>query len=379
MSSVFVISAPAETTKEEVVNSLRSKIAGQAEIRPFRLPDFKIGTLDSLVVLSDDLGKYDQAFEGITNKIAENLKSLVHNDVEQWKNNLIVDDKSVDDYLQSFQWNDMKYRTDKSLREICDIIVQDVNSIDSLMKSRMTKYNLVKSQLTCLQRKQTGNLSVKSLVDIVKKEHFVLNSEYLTTLLVAVPKSLVKEWYGCYETLTQMVVPRSSELIAQDDEYSLFNVTLFKKVVDDFKKACRERKYQVRDFTFDENRISQEQKDLAAISAEEKDQWQTSLRLCKANFGESFSCWMHIKALRVYVESILRYGLPPNFQPMIIKPKNKNERKVREVLAQHYAKLGEKNNEEKKKKKEQIDENIQLLLGDKDYYPYVSFDINWKV
>jgi len=89
---------------------------------------------------------------------------------------------------------------------------------------------------------------------------------------------------------------------------------------------------------------------------------------------------MHIKALRVYVESILRYGLPPNFQPMIIKPKNKNERRVREILAQHYDKLGEKNNgEEKKKKKEQIDENIQMLLGDKEYYPYVSFDINWKI
>jgi len=377
--SVFVISAPAETTKEEVVNSLRSKIAGQAEIRPFRLPDFKIGTLDSLVVLSDDLNKYDQAFEAITVKIADNLKSLVHGDVEQWKNNLIVDDKSVDNYLQGFQWNDMKYRTDKSLREICDIIVQDVNSIDSLMKSRMTKYNLIKSQLTSLQRKQNGNLSVKSLVDIVKKEHFVLNSEYLITLIVAVPKSLIKEWYASYETLTSMVVPRSSQLIAEDDEYGLFNVTLFQKVAEDFKKACRERKFQVRDFTFDENKINQEQKDLAAISAEEKDQWQTSLRLCKANFGEIFSCWMHIKALRVYVESILRYGLPPNFQPMIIKPKGKNDRKVREILAQHYAKLGEKNEEKKSKKSEPIDENIQMLLGDKDYYPYVSFDINWKI
>ncbi|ORX84615.1 ATPase, V1 complex, subunit C, partial [Anaeromyces robustus] len=376
--SVFIISAPAETTKEDVVNSLRSKIAGQAEIRPFRLPDFKIGTLDSLVVLSDDLSKYDQSFEGITNKIAENLKTLVHGDVEQWKNNLIVDDKSVDNYLQGFQWNDMKYRTDKSLREICDIIVQDVNSIDSLMKSRMTKYNLIKSQLTSLQRKQTGNLSVKSLVDIVKKDHFVY-SEYLTTLIVAVPKNLVKEWYASYETLCPMVVPRSSELIEQDDEFSLFNVTLFKKVVDDFKNACREKKFIVRDFTFDENKISQEQKDLAAINAEEKDQWQTTLRLCKANFGESFSCWMHIKALRVYVESILRYGLPPNFQPMIIKPKNKNERRVRDILAQHYAKLGEKNTEGKSKKKEQIDENIQMLLGDKEYYPYVSFDINWKI
>jgi len=35
--------------------------------------------------------------------------------------------ESVDNYLQGFQWNDMKYRTDKSLREICDIIVQVIN------------------------------------------------------------------------------------------------------------------------------------------------------------------------------------------------------------------------------------------------------------
>ena len=33
-----------------------------------------------------------------------------------------------------------------------------------------------------------GNLMTRSLVDVVRKEHFVLNSEYLRTLLVVVPK-----------------------------------------------------------------------------------------------------------------------------------------------------------------------------------------------
>ena len=33
-----------------------------------------------------------------------------------------------------------------------------------------------------------GNLMTRSLVDLVKKEHFVLNSEYLITLMVVVPK-----------------------------------------------------------------------------------------------------------------------------------------------------------------------------------------------
>ena len=33
-----------------------------------------------------------------------------------------------------------------------------------------------------------GNLSVRSLADIVKKEHFIGDSEYMDTVLVAVPK-----------------------------------------------------------------------------------------------------------------------------------------------------------------------------------------------
>ena len=32
--------------------------------------------------------------------------------------------------------------------------------------------------------------------------------------------------------------------------------------------------------------------------------------------SESFMAWIHVKALRVFVESVLRYGLPVNFQGM---------------------------------------------------------------
>jgi V-type H+-transporting ATPase subunit C len=34
----------------------------------------------------------------------------------------------------------------------------------------------------------SGNLAVRNVADVVKKEHFVLDSEYLETLVVAVPK-----------------------------------------------------------------------------------------------------------------------------------------------------------------------------------------------
>lgn len=39
-----------------------------------------------------------------------------------------------------------------------------------------------------------------------------------------------------------MIVPRSSQLVYQDSDFGLFTVSLFKKVVNDFKLMAREKK-----------------------------------------------------------------------------------------------------------------------------------------
>ena len=53
-----------------------------------------------------------------------------------------------------------------------------------------------------------------------------------------------------------MIVPRSSHLITQDAEYGLFTVTLFKKVIEEFKLHAREKKFIVRDFTYNEEELA---------------------------------------------------------------------------------------------------------------------------
>lgn len=69
---------------------------------------------------------------------------------------------------------------------------------------------------------------MRSLVDIIKKEHFIDESEFMETQIVAVPeyahhvnsfqvvltmvfgRNLTKEWNSKYERLTNFIVPRSS-------------------------------------------------------------------------------------------------------------------------------------------------------------------------
>lgn len=110
---------------------------------------------------------------------------------------------------------------------------------------KLAEYNTVKGQLSAVSRKQGGSLAVRDLADVVQRVRMV-DSENLTTLLVAVPKHQAPDWYGCYERLAQYVVPRSSRMVIEEGDYQLFTVTLFKRTIDAFKTAAREKGFQAR-------------------------------------------------------------------------------------------------------------------------------------
>lgn len=51
------------------------------------------------------------------------------------------------------------------------------------------------------------------------------------------------------------------------------------------------------------------------------------------NASQAFSCWIHLCVVRLFVESILRYGLPPQFQAVAVRPHARMEARLRAVLA----------------------------------------------
>ncbi len=145
------------------------------------------------------------------------------------------------------------------------------------------------------------------------------DSEHLETHLVAVPKSGVKDFTRSYETLSPMVVPRSAYFVSSDDEFSLYAVTTFKKHSNEFVHKCREKKWIPRDFKFKEGGKEEEAKELTKTEAEEKRVWGETLRLGRTGYSETVMALVHVVVLRVFVESVLRYGLPLDFVSALIK------------------------------------------------------------
>lgn len=98
------------------------------------------------------------------------------------------------------------------------------------------------------------------------------------------------------------------------------------------------------------------------------------LRWLKVNFSEAFIAWIHIKALRVFVESVLRYGLPVNFQAVLLQPHKKSSTKrLREVLNSVFRHL------DQVAAASILDASVEipgLQLSTQDYFPYVYFRID---
>ncbi|XP_021553439.1 V-type proton ATPase subunit C 2 isoform X3 [Neomonachus schauinslandi] len=386
MSEFWLISAPGDQENLQALermNTVTSK-SNLSYNTKFSIPDFKVGTLDSLVGLSDELGKLDTFAESLIKKMAQSVVEVMEDAKGKVPENLLANGGlkekmkylkiDLPSFVTHFEWDMAKYPAKQPLVSVVDTLAKQLAQIETDLKSRTATYNTLKTNLENLEKKSRGNLFTRTLSNIVSKEDFVLGSEYLITLLVIVPKPSYTKWQKTYESLSDMVVPRSTKLIAEDNEGGLFTVTLFRKVIEDFKTKARENKFTVREFYYDEKEIKREREEMSRLLSDKKQQYGPLLRWLKVNFSEAFIAWIHIKALRVFVESVLRYGLPVNFQAVLLQPHKKSSTKrLREVLNSVFRHL------DQVAAASILDASVEipgLQLNNQDYFPYVYFHID---
>ena len=376
MLEFWLISAPGDKENLQALermNTVTSK-SNLSYNTKFTIPDFKVGTLDSLVGLSDELVKLDIFAESLIRRMAQSMVEVMEDAKGKVQENLLANGVDLMSFVTHFEWDMAKYPAKQPLVSMVDTLAKQLAQMETDLKSRTAAYNTLKTNLENLEKTSMGNLFIRTLSDIVSKEDFVLDSEYLITLLVIVPKPSYVQWQKTYESLPDMVIPRSTKLIAEDKEGSLFTVTLFQKVSDDFKTKAKESKFTVREFYYDEKEIKREREEMTRLLSDKKQQYGPPLRWFKVNFSEAFIAWIHIKALRAFVESVLRYGLPVNFQAVLLQPRKRScTKRLREVLNSVFRHLDEA------AAASVLDASVEipgLQLSNQDYFPCVYFHID---
>lgn len=79
--------------KDDAISSLSATISAEnGGVRPFNIPDFKIGTLDALVQQADDLAKLESTCQAVVAKVADSLKSILDGDEDKISQQKMVND-----------------------------------------------------------------------------------------------------------------------------------------------------------------------------------------------------------------------------------------------------------------------------------------------
>uniref|UniRef100_A0AC35UF87 V-type proton ATPase subunit C n=1 Tax=Rhabditophanes sp. KR3021 TaxID=114890 RepID=A0AC35UF87_9BILA len=369
---LWLISVPGDRTAHEAYEKLEKATHNCSSNHKFNIPELKVGTLDQLVGLSDDLAKLDAAAECVTRKLVGYFGEVLKDEEDKLSENLMIGGKDIHTYVTKFQWEGGKYPRQQSLKVLSEILAKQVSQIEHDLKTKSHNYSALKTNLSHIDRKATGSLATRDLSDLVKAEDFVLNSEYMQTLLVVVPKIRAEEWEATYSTFACMVVPGSNRKLHKDAENYLYSVTLFKKVIDEWKIKCREKKFVVLDFVYDEATMMLGKSNRERLVQEIHRQHAPIVRWLKINFAEIYSAYIHIKCMRVFIESVLTYGLPINFQALIMEPHKGTTKKVRHELLKLYGHLDDH-------VPGHVDayEDMPTLkaLGIHDYYPYVYSNV----
>lgn len=151
--------------------------------------------------LGDELGKTDQVVEGIVRKIEKTGHDLLGRKAGE----LTVGGVPAPRYVQQFAWDYAKYPNRRPLKELVSLIAGGVTAVDEELKQLSTSYGEKQQALQEAQRKKGGNLMVADLNDVLTEDIMrkvnCLDTEYLKTLFVAIPKSSKENFESGVEKL----------------------------------------------------------------------------------------------------------------------------------------------------------------------------------
>lgn len=139
------VALPASITpsghKDDAIAAIQRAIKPEnGHVQQLNVPaEFKVGTLDALLQQSEELAKIESICKGVVAKVSDTLRNVLEGDEEKIAMHKSVNDKPLEQYLKTFNWNKVKYRADKPISELMDLL-QKVNQLWSVTRdSQLTR------------------------------------------------------------------------------------------------------------------------------------------------------------------------------------------------------------------------------------------------
>ena len=126
MSEFWLISAPGDKENLQALERMNT-VASKSNLSyntKFTIPDFKVGTLDSLVGLSDELAKLDIFAESLIRRIAQSMVEVMEDAKGKVQENLLANGVDLMSFVTHFEWDMAKYPAKQPLVSVVDTLAK---------------------------------------------------------------------------------------------------------------------------------------------------------------------------------------------------------------------------------------------------------------
>jgi hypothetical protein len=148
----------------------------------------------------------------------------------------------------------------------------------------------------------------------------------------------------------------------KDKDNTVVRLVAYKSQADEINKILRKSGYASRVFHFNPEKWNEDKKQRLILKETLAQKTSKLHQTAVECFQELFIALMHLKIIRVYIDSVLRFGIPPTFYTGLVMPKKGDERKILTMMSDHLA-----------------DAEFREFYGEKmdaseadDYWPFVS-------
>merc|ERR1719410_1073763 len=176
----FIISIPNQGSPEKTISTLKSNVESRGgehyELNKLPMQRLKVGTLDKLIALSDDLGRVDASGKNVVQKLHRTYAELESNTDKL--NVLSVYNKTIRGYITNFLWDEGHFNPRAQLRDLVQVIHSNMVKTAEHLRKWTSSLSEIQNKLSAIERKKTGSLMNKSLAEYISHEDWY-NGDYI--------------------------------------------------------------------------------------------------------------------------------------------------------------------------------------------------------
>ncbi|VDM92649.1 unnamed protein product [Onchocerca ochengi] len=363
---MFIISAPIKECFETSWLKLKVVAYDFASFSNVSIPNFRTTSKVELHELAKDLLHMDHCVENLFRSLLFTFEDVLEQEGVDLLEYLIVQKRSYGENITDFEWNMNKYSPYLLLFDLCHVFYNHFHELDQQMRHNIAMYKenlkIAKEYIAAEESLVTQNFTR------IVREETIIDTEYIQSVYVAVPYELTNTWLEVYETIHDSVVACSSCFITEDNDYKLFSVVIVRENFAEFRENCAKFGFITRRFRTDPNGYARKLHEKRKLEEATRYQNVLLIQWLKVIADELFDLLIHIKILRAYVASSIRYD-KEEYQIIMFYPRKNLSQQLQSELTEFYEKQQEINvtNEPNSERK---------LKKGPTYLPYLIYKVN---